>query len=326
MTSPLPGCVDVSVIVATRRRRRGCQLLVQALADQFLRFPATSYEVLLVFDSCEVYDWVNPADVHIRVLPLGEHAGIARSRNAGIIAARGELLAFLDDDCVPAATWLADLLRMSDEYPECIAFGGRVIGTDSVNLYAQLRDAVYYYETFGAWYADPLAAGDVIGAPYVNGGNSAYRRRELLASGGFDEILPAYSDVELGRRLRLEQCAVLCAGMAIHHDHPSDFRQYMIRCWRSGTARALLWSCRGYFQDSPAAVTRTIAVNIAWNNAVRRQRRVSASPIPVMSVLLCQEVVHGLGYLHSIIRCTRSRLARHRTPAAPGLGGHASSP
>jgi len=266
VTSPLPDGIDISVIVATRGRQRGCQRLTGAVADQFLRVPETSYELLLVFDGCEVYDWVNPADAHIRVRVLHEHSGIARARNAGIAAARGELLAFLDDDCVPAVTWLADLLRMSHEYPECVAFGGKVIGTDTVNLYAQLRDAVYYYETFGAWYLDPLAAGDVVGAPYVNGGNSAYRRRALLESGGYDEILPAYSDVELGRRLRLEQRAVLCSSMAIHHDHPADFRQYMIRCWHSGSARALLWSCRGYRQDSPAAVAGAIVANIVWNN------------------------------------------------------------
>jgi len=326
VTSPLPDYIDVSVIVATRGRQRGCQLLVQAVAGQFLLFPQTSFELLLVFDGCEVYDWVNPADIHVRVLPLDQHAGIARSRNAGIAAARGQMLAFLDDDCVPSATWLADLLRMSSAYPGCVAFGGKVIGTDTVNLYAQLRDAVYYYETFGAWYVDPLAAGDVVGAPYVNGGNSAYRRQALLDSGGFDEILPAYSDVELGRRLSLEQRAVLCASMAIHHDHPADFRQYMIRCWRSGSARALLWSCRGYLQDSPAAVARAIAVNIVWNNAVRRRRRVSASPIQVISVLLCQEVVHGLGYMHALLRCTRSRCADSRAPAATRMGGQAGSP
>ncbi|HEX9033449.1 MAG TPA: glycosyltransferase [Streptosporangiaceae bacterium] len=326
MTPLLPDYIDVSVIVATRGRQRGCQRLVRAIADQFLRFPETSYEVLLVFDGCEVYDWVDPADAHMRVQQLYEHAGIARARNAGIDAARGQLLAFLDDDCVPSATWLADLLRMSHEYPECVAFGGKVIGTDTANLYAQLRDAVYYLETFGTWYVDTVAAGDVVGAPYVNGGNSAYRRRALVESGGFDEILPAYSDVELGRRLRLEQRAVLCATMAIHHDHPADFRQYMLRCWRSGSARGLLWACRGYPQDAPVAVVRAIVVNIAWRNAVRRRRRVSASPIHVISVLLCQEVVHGLGYLHAVTRHYCRGRAHRRTPAAPSVGGRASSP
>ncbi|MEV4078663.1 hypothetical protein AB0J43_00010 [Nonomuraea fuscirosea] len=52
-----------------------------------------------------------------------------------------------------------------------------MISSGPANLYAQLRDTVYYYyETFGSWFTDPDTSADVLGAPCVNGGNSAYRR------------------------------------------------------------------------------------------------------------------------------------------------------
>lgn len=326
MSGPEVEGVDVSVIVATRGRERGCERLVHAIVEQFAVVADLSYEVVLVLDGCPMYGWVEPCDVRVRVQQLPERVGIARARNAGIQAARGRLLAFLDDDCVPARTWLADLQRMSLAYPDHVAFGGKVIGTDTGNLYSQLRGAVYYYETFGGWYLDPEAAGDVIGAPYVNGGNSAYRRGPLLEAGGFDAALPAYSDVELGRRLRLEERAVLCPGMAIHHDHPGDFRQYMLRCWRSGAARALLWARRGYCQDSPAVVARAIVANIVWNNAVHRRRRVDAAPVRVVWVLLCQEVVHGLGYAVTITGSLRGGRSRGGAAAAARLGGEPGTP
>jgi cellulose synthase/poly-beta-1,6-N-acetylglucosamine synthase-like glycosyltransferase len=62
------------------------------------------------------------------------------ARNAGIERARSPVVAFLDDDALPADTWLAGLLRGLASYPDCLAFGGHVIGHDSTNLYAQLRD------------------------------------------------------------------------------------------------------------------------------------------------------------------------------------------
>ena len=289
-----PPEIVISVIVATARDN-GCQRLVRAVREQFAA-AACAYEVVLVLDGCPRYGWLTDHDPDLRVIVLPERQGIARARNTGIAASRGQLLAFLDDDCVPASTWLDELLRMSSEHPEKAAFGGRVIGTDPSNLYSQLRDSIYYYETFGPWYTDSSAAADVIGAPYVNGGNCAYRREALLASEGFDALLPAYSDVELGRRLLLRQRAVLSPGMAIHHDHPSDFRQYMLRCWRSGRARALLWWHRQYREDSPAAVGVAVAANLMWHNAVHRRRRITDSPARVVAVLTCQEIVHGIGY------------------------------
>ncbi|WP_159057231.1 glycosyltransferase family 2 protein [Streptomyces scabiei] len=310
----------MSIIVATARDT-GCLRLVQAVREQFAASPETSYEIVLVLDGCPRYSWLSDSHDDIRTLVLPQRLGIARARNIGIDASRGQLLAFLDDDCVPAESWLPELLRMSTDHRDRTAFGGRVIGTDPLNLYGQLRDGVYYYETFGAWYTADSSSADVMGAPYVNGGNCAYRREALLGSGGFDALLPAYSDVELGRRLALHERAVLSPRMAIHHDHPGDFRQYMIRCWRSGRARAVLWRYRDYRQDSPFAVSRAIAANLMWNNAVHRRRRITASPVRVVAVLTCQEIVHGIGYAHALLgSITGRRGSRSRAGDPTGVG------
>jgi GT2 family glycosyltransferase len=270
------------------------------LEAQFAHHPDINAEVILVFDGCDPYDWVAASDRY-RCVHLATRRGIASARNAGIHRASGEILAFLDDDCVPAPGWLSSVLAAFITYPQMVAFGGRVIGSDQRNLYAQLRDQVYYRETFGAWYVDASAAGDLLGPPYVNGGNSAYRRHAVLGAGGFDGALPAYSDVELGRRLGLHRRAALLAGMTIHHDHPSSFDQYMRRCYRSGRARGLLWSRRRYPQDAPGRVVATIVANVLWHNLVHRSRRVTAGRARTALVLCCQEVLHGVGYARSLV-------------------------
>jgi cellulose synthase/poly-beta-1,6-N-acetylglucosamine synthase-like glycosyltransferase len=261
-------------------------------------------EIILVFDGCGRYDWVRDQQVYSTVqLPC--QLGIAGARNVGLEHAGSPVVAFLDDDALPADTWLPSLLQGLVTYPRHIAFGGRVIGRDGKNLYAQLRDLVYYFEMFGSWYVNDSDDSDMLGTPYVNGGNAAYRRLALVSVGGFNRVLPAYSDVEMGRRLDLRTHGVMLAGMSIKHDHPAAFQVYMERCLRSGKARALIWRGQRYREHSPPFVLRAIMRNILWNNYVRA-RRLRGHWVRAAAVLYCQEVIHGYGYTASLLRPQRT--------------------
>jgi cellulose synthase/poly-beta-1,6-N-acetylglucosamine synthase-like glycosyltransferase len=270
------------------------------LEGQLRQHPLLKTEIILIFDGCGRYDWVRDQQPYKAVL-LPCRLGIAGARNTGLDRAEAPIVAFLDDDALPAETWLSSLLRGLAAYPHHIAFGGRVIGHDGTNLYAQLRDLVYYFETFGSWYVNDSDRSDMPGTPYVNGGNAAYRRAALVSAGGFNRVLPAYSDVEMGRRLNLRMHGVLLAGMSIRHDHPAAFQIYMERCLRSGKARALIWRDRRYREHSPVSVLGAIVRNILWSNYVR-SRRLSGHRVRAAAVLFCQEVAHGYGYSASLLQ------------------------
>jgi glycosyltransferase involved in cell wall biosynthesis len=52
--------------------------------------------------------------------------GLSAARNAGIMAASAVIVAFLDDDAIPAKLWVRTILHTFTQLPEVIAMGGQI--------------------------------------------------------------------------------------------------------------------------------------------------------------------------------------------------------
>ncbi len=115
----------LSVIIPTFRRPDGLQRAVQSLERQI---NAPAFEVVIVDNSPEAC-----AQETVRALgqtlakPLvyvHEPApGVANARNAGVAAASGDLVAFLDDDEEASPVWLSALLETRSKFAASVVFG-----------------------------------------------------------------------------------------------------------------------------------------------------------------------------------------------------------
>ena len=163
--------IGVSVVVPTHRRPAMLLRCLQALAAQ--RLDRQHFEVVVVDESASaearaiVGRYAEIADLQIRCLAVPGIRGPAAARNIGWRAARGEIIAFTDDDCVPDAGWLAAGLA---------AFGPGVDGVEG-RVVVPLPNWPTEYEKNVA----RLALGEFVTA------NCFYRRDVLEAVGGFDE-------------------------------------------------------------------------------------------------------------------------------------------
>jgi glycosyltransferase involved in cell wall biosynthesis len=116
---------EVSIVIPTRDRPEWLpRTLHSALSQQEIR-----HEVIIVDDgsASPVYDRLGPtARKSVRVIRHDAPQGVAVARNTGIAAARGDWLAFLDDDDLWAPTKLTDVLRAARQARAGFAFSGGV--------------------------------------------------------------------------------------------------------------------------------------------------------------------------------------------------------
>ncbi len=120
--APPGGDSVLSVIVTTYQRHAALRDCLTALTRQTL--PRERYEVIVVDDASEpsagpvVEAFADRLDVTF--VRLDENVGLGAARNAGLDAARGDILFFLDDDDEPAPRCLAEHLRTHTEFADRI--------------------------------------------------------------------------------------------------------------------------------------------------------------------------------------------------------------
>ncbi|HEX2915915.1 MAG TPA: glycosyltransferase [Chloroflexia bacterium] len=192
MTSDAHDPVLISVVVPTCKRphllKRCLDALLAQTLDRFL------YEIVVADDAgCEVTRKIveclsgqtTGKGPRLSYFAVNERHGPAAARNVGWRAARGEFIAFTDDDCIPDSRWLQAGLEAFGEDEEILGVSGKVI----IPLPPVPTDYEYNY--------NGLSQSQFVTA------SCFYRRRFLEKVGGFDEQfeLPWREDSDLFFRL-----------------------------------------------------------------------------------------------------------------------------
>jgi len=106
---PKDALITLSVVVATFNRREMLSKCLRALKAQ--DFPRSRFEVIVVVDGSTdgTEDFLKDCDFGPRLQVLvQENRGLAAARNAGLQAAKQEVVLFLDDDLLCAPNVLSE--------------------------------------------------------------------------------------------------------------------------------------------------------------------------------------------------------------------------
>ena len=190
----------VSVVIFTGARPQALTSLLECLRQQVY----TRFEVIVVLgpgaDETQRLLAEGKWQVKVRSCP---QRNLSRAHNIGLRAASGRLVAFINDDALPGAGWLAELAGALHD-PTIAGAGGLVYERDGFALESRRCSA----DRLGRVCLNargPLARLTAPGADeflYLQGTNACYRRAALEQVHGFDEAFSyEYDEVDLGLRM-----------------------------------------------------------------------------------------------------------------------------
>lgn len=148
------------------------------------------------------------------------NAGPAAARNRGAREARGEILLFTDDDCVPRQDWLEAMLAPLAD-PD-------VIGTKGVYRTSQRDIAARFVQLeYEDRYRFMSAVEDI---DFIDTYSAAFVRDRFIEMDGFDTSFPVAcaEDIELSYRMSARGWKMRFAPSAVvYHTHPDSLGRYL---------------------------------------------------------------------------------------------------
>jgi glycosyltransferase involved in cell wall biosynthesis len=188
----------ITAVICTRDGYDGLEQTIGSLLDQSL--PRERYRIIVVDNSDDPARARAFAARHRRTSGLRvlrePRTGLSHARNRGLAACRTPLIAFTDDDTIPARDWLERLAAAFDRFgPRAAVVGGRIVARWQGPRPAWLTDGLLGYYGIVDWggAARTAAVGE-----WLAGANIAFRTGHLRRAGGFDPRLGRHGDLLLG--------------------------------------------------------------------------------------------------------------------------------
>jgi GT2 family glycosyltransferase len=238
----------VSVVVASHGRPLRLRWLLNALEEQTL--PPDRWELVVAhgYDEATAARFIDDhplaaTGVLRQIGPPHGGGNPAEQRNLGWRAARGELVAFTDDDCRPEPDWLAELLAAAERHPGAVVQGAT-------------RPDPLEHDLFAAPHVHTLQV-DPPGR-FAQTCNILYARALLERIGGLDAQAVVGEDIDLSVRAREAGAPLVPAPSAlVNHAVEAFTLPGMVR-------RNLRWHHLAYSVKRHPSLRRDCFLRVFW--------------------------------------------------------------
>jgi mycofactocin system glycosyltransferase len=224
----------VTVIIPVRNRPEEIAACLQSLSR--LDYPVDKMEVIVVDDASDdnTPEVISTFPVHL--IPLKKRRQASFCRNLAAQRARGEILAFLDSDCIADPLWLRELVPAFRD-PSNGAVGGMIdsyYNKNGLDRYEKVKSSL----NMGSWFKSSREENHLF---YLPSCNLLVRRTLFLQSQGFKEDMHVGEDVDFCWRLQDQGHHVEYRPVGkVYHRHRNKMGHFCARRFDYGTSEPLL--------------------------------------------------------------------------------------
>lgn len=223
----------ISIVIPTKNNGDIIERCLVSIRKQ--NYPSDDIEIIIV-DGHSHDDTVDIAKKHGCIIKYEEHGTISYARNLGIKAAKGQIVAFTDADCVVDINWIKEAVKLFTD-PAIAAVGGPNITPDDDSSFARNVGAVLsFLSRAGARYG---YEGKEVEEIYHNPTcNVFYQKKVLLEVGGFNQNLVTVDDEELDYRIRKNGYKILYTPFSkVYHYRRPSWKRFMKMAYTYGLGR-----------------------------------------------------------------------------------------
>lgn len=214
----------ISIIVLNYNGKQLLKDCIDSLKN--LDYPSSNYEIILVDNGSSdgSVTFLREHYPEVKTVQNEKNYGFAKGNNIGVKHAKGDYVAFLNNDMRVDPKWLKYLLQPILENENVVCTGGKILSWDSNKLdYGGsflTFDGHAMHENFGMKYDESMYNENRY-IFFPCGGSMLVSKSVFIDTGGFDEDYFAYyEDVDLGWRLWIFGYDIMFASKSIvYHKH-----------------------------------------------------------------------------------------------------------
>jgi glycosyltransferase involved in cell wall biosynthesis len=188
---------------------------------------------ILVVDDGSTDNIANMTGIYPFVRLISQaNAGPASARNRGALEARGDILLFTDDDCIPMPNWLGAML---EPFKDADVVGAKGIYRTRQKSLAARFVQIEYEDKYHLMAALP-------NIDFIDTYSAAFRRERFLEMAGYDTSFPVAcaEDIELSYRMSARGWKMKFVPAAIvYHTHPDTLSRYLKKKYKFAFWRVL---------------------------------------------------------------------------------------
>lgn len=187
--------MSISVVVVTYNRQEEVKMTIRSLMSQTNR----PLEIIVIDDNSNPPLTLESVDPVVKIIRTDEELGISKARNYGVKIAKGDYLAFIDDDALASKHWI-------DAIQQGIQEGAEVLGGPLIPRYRSKPPSWWSEKNLGYF----VGVGNSEKKTEIWGANMVFKRTVLEKLGYFDPKLSSYK----GKRLHGEDIVLIAKAKA----------------------------------------------------------------------------------------------------------------